>query len=73
MIFALYYIINQKNNILADIMKLKICKDVFMLCLFIIITIMSVITLFVIAFSYVVKFLIGIIIKLIRKNYLDKF
>ena len=50
-----------------------------MLCLFIIITIMSVITLLVIAFSYAVKFLIGIIIKLIRirknlrKNYLDKF
>lgn len=54
-------------------MKLKICKDVFMLCLFIIITIMSVITLFVIAFSYAVKLLIGIIIKLIRKNDLDKF
>ena len=54
-------------------MKLKICKDVFMLCLFIIITIMSVITLLVIAFSYAVKFLIGIIIELIRKNDLDKF
>lgn len=54
-------------------MKVKICKDVFMLCLFIIITIMSVITLFVIAFSYAVKFLIGIIIKLIRKNDLDEF
>ena len=48
-------------------------SDSFMLYLFIIITIMSVITLFVIAFSYVVKFLIGIIIKLIRKNDLDKF
>jgi len=44
-----------------------------MLFLFIIITIMSVITLFVIAFSYAVKFFIGIIIKLIRKNDLDKF
>jgi len=44
-----------------------------MLCLFIIITIMSVITLFVIAFSYVVKFFIRIIIKLIHKNDLDKF
>jgi len=50
-------------------MKLKICKDVFMLCLFIIITIMSVITLFVIAFSYVVKFLIGIIAEFVRKNF----